>query len=177
MHFLGYWLLTNGPMELSSSWKSDSPSTDQEVALPLWSPNVHHSAYTSPPLGSILSLLNPIHSVTPYFFNIHYNIVVLSKPGSPIPLFDYYETLYTFLIYPRAPPMSSPYHFFTLILHGEQHKLWSSSLRNFLRRTVTSSLLGPTILFSTPWVNALIYVVSFGWESKFHFHIKQQIKL
>jgi hypothetical protein len=30
----------------------------------------------SPPLGSVLSLMNPIHTFTSYFFNIHLNVIV-----------------------------------------------------------------------------------------------------
>jgi hypothetical protein len=57
------------------------------------------------------------------------------------------SVLISFLSY--AFYMPRPYHPFDLIMlmSGEAHKLWTSSLYNFLRPPVISSLLNPIILF------------------------------
>jgi hypothetical protein len=42
-----------------------------------------------------------------------------------------------------------------IIIHGEEYRLWSSSLCSFLQPPVTSSLFGPNILLSAPFSNTL----------------------
>jgi hypothetical protein len=42
-----------------------------------------------------------------------------------------------------------------LIILGEEYKLWSYSLHNFLQPPVSSSLLGPNILLSTLFSDTL----------------------
>jgi hypothetical protein len=60
-----------------------------------------------------------------------------------------------------------------LMISGDDYKLWSSPLRNFLHSPVPSSLLGPNIPLSTPFPNTLGLCSSLNVTDKFHTHTKQ----
>jgi hypothetical protein len=55
--------------------------------------------------------------------------------------------------------------------------LWSSSLCSLELPSATSSHIGPNILHSTLFSNNLSLCSSLVWETKFHTHTKQQVKL
>jgi hypothetical protein len=72
--------LTNrtNSMEQSPSYGDDSCSARQEILLLLLNPTAHYHVHKSPPLVSILSQIYPVHNVTPYYFNINFNIILPS---------------------------------------------------------------------------------------------------
>jgi hypothetical protein len=55
-------------------------SYSQEISRFLWNPKVHYRVHKSPLLVSVLSQMNPAHSLQPYFSKIYFNIILLSTP-------------------------------------------------------------------------------------------------
>jgi len=86
---------------------------------------------------------------TPYFFKIHFNIILPFMPSCP----KWYLLLR--FTNPNFVCIFISYmcHMFpdliTLIIFGEAYKLWNSSSCNFLHHPVPSSLLGPNVLPGT----------------------------
>jgi len=50
-------------------------------------PEAHYRAHNSPPTIPILSQINPIHALLPYFYSIHFNIILPTTPCLQIGLF------------------------------------------------------------------------------------------
>ena len=146
-------------MEQSPSWEANWSAVSQEIPRILWNLKVHHRTHKRTPPVPILGQLYPVHTPTSYFPNIHPNIILPSTPGSPQwcrSLCFPTKTLYTPL--PSPICATCPAHlilldFITRTILGEEYRLFSCSLCNFLHSPVASSLLGPYILLDTLFSN------------------------
>jgi len=97
------------------SWSRNLP--------PLLSPKVHYRFRETPPLNSILTQLNPIHDLTPYTFQIHFNITIPSM--SMFTRSEFPTNLH------RTDRSTCVTHLallesISVIIFGEDSKLWSA---------------------------------------------------
>jgi hypothetical protein len=67
--------------------------------------------------------------------------------------------------------------FMTLIIFCEANKSWSSSLSSFVQRPATFFVLGPYVLLSTLFSDTGSRCFSLMWNTRFHSHTKQRVKL
>jgi hypothetical protein len=148
-------------MELRPSWKTASRSATQELPSILWNPTFRYRVHKSPPLVPILSQINPVHTTPTYLSKIHLNISTHRCFGFPSGLFPFgfstnilYVSLFS-LIHVTYKVHLIFLDLIILIVLGDEYKLWSSSVCNFLQSPVTSFLLGPNILLSILFSNAL----------------------
>jgi hypothetical protein len=129
---------------LSPSWYLPSQSRN---FLNFMEPKIHYHLHHSPTLDSILSHLNPVHTLTSSFSNIHFSIVLPAMSRS----------LEWTLLLSCGMQFSSPIHvtctahlillaFITLIILDWEYKLWSSSLHDAFHLLVTSCFFCPFIL-------------------------------
>jgi hypothetical protein len=97
-------LIVTKSMEQSISLESKSHSVTLHL---VWNPNVLHRIHKSPPPIPILNQNNPVHVVTHYFLQVHFNIILpvtrrafkwFLSFGSPA------KILYAFLIFPTHAP-------------------------------------------------------------------------
>jgi hypothetical protein len=146
-------------MEQSPSWKANWFAASQEIPRVLWNPKVPRRTHKRPPPITILSQPTPALPPTSHFLKIHPNIILPSTPGSPqrsLSLrFHHQNPVHTFPFPIRAtcPAHLNLLDFMTRKILGKKYRPFSYSLCNFLHSPVTSSLLAPNILLSTPFSN------------------------
>jgi hypothetical protein len=68
-------LLTYLLTELSPSCEATNCAVTQELPSILWNPQFHYRVHKSPPLVSILSQIEPVHTIPSYLSKIYFNIV------------------------------------------------------------------------------------------------------
>jgi hypothetical protein len=56
--------------------EADSPLPGQQIIGPLWDLSFRYRVHKSPPQDPVLSHLNPVHTLTPYCFEICFNIII-----------------------------------------------------------------------------------------------------
>jgi len=116
----------------------------------------------------VLSHTNPVHTLTPYFLKLHFNIILPSIHSSPRNFFPFNcltKILYVFLIVHKHgmwPTYLILLDSITLILFCEDYKFWNSSLCNFCSPPVTTSLFSTNIFLSIPFPNTLNLLFSFS---------------
>jgi hypothetical protein len=63
-------------MELGNFFEADSRLVGQEIPRLLWNLNVHYRVLKSPPPVPVPNKLTPVHTLIPYFPNIHFTIIL-----------------------------------------------------------------------------------------------------
>jgi hypothetical protein len=142
-------------MELCHSWEAANCAATQELTNILWNPKVHYRVHKSPPLVTILSQNDPVHTTPSYLRSIltpstHLRLVLpngLLPSDIPTKIFSPIRaTICAHLIFLNV---------IILIMFDKGHKLWTSSLCSFLQPSITSCLFGPNIFLSTLFSNTL----------------------
>ena len=69
-------------MEHSISWEGNRFSASQEIHRILWNRKVYYCNHKCPPPVHVLSQLDPVHTPSSHFLQIHLSIILPSTPGS-----------------------------------------------------------------------------------------------
>ena len=69
-------------MEQNHSWEAKSFSASQDILRILWNPKIHYHFHKSSTTVHILSQIYPVHAPPSEFLKTHFNIIILSTPGS-----------------------------------------------------------------------------------------------
>jgi hypothetical protein len=81
------YFFNDNSVEQSNTWEASGRSASQEISRLLWNLKVYYSIHKRPPPGSIMSQMNPVHTLTYYLFIINFNT---SNTTCPYKLNGYY---------------------------------------------------------------------------------------
>jgi len=114
----GFWTSKQTPWSRILLEKAESRSDVQEFSRTLWNHKFYYYVHKSPPLDLVLRQMNRIHTITPYFLTIHFNIILPSSPRSPKEIFSIQVLQLIFLHACLISPMRAacPVHFIRLQL-------------------------------------------------------------
>jgi len=127
-------------MKRGSFWESDSSTANQKIPHLLRNLKIHNRVKKRWPLVLILSHLNPVHVFKSCFFNIHFNIILLSTtlfpPCQVVSSLQYFRLKFDINSHLSHSCYISAHlillHLITLIT-CEEYKLWSFSLSTVLQ--------------------------------------------
>ena len=117
-----------------------------------WNPKVHYRIHKCPPPVPILSQLDPVHTPTSRFPEIHLNFML---PSCLFPSGFPHQNPLLSPVCATCPTHLILLDFITRSILGDEYRTLSSSLCSLLHSPVTSALLGPYILLSALFSNIL----------------------
>jgi hypothetical protein len=77
-------IITSCRVKVRTTDTTKSRAVIQEIPCPLWRPKVHYRVHKNPLLASILSHMNPVHTLPPYFPKTRFNIILPRTPKSQL---------------------------------------------------------------------------------------------
>jgi len=75
-------LVVTNSTEDCPHWPANAHSSSQDIPRPLWKLKIYYCVHKRSKLIFIQNLMNPLHILSPYFYNIHFNIILHSTPTS-----------------------------------------------------------------------------------------------
>jgi hypothetical protein len=121
-------------IEQSPYWEAIHHSSSKEISVMLRNPKIYYRVHKNAPVVPILSQMNPVHILPPYFPKIDSHIIFHSTPRTSKWSLHFRcltKILLAFLISSMRATFSTHLihlDLITLIIFGGPYKLWCSSL-------------------------------------------------